>query len=373
VRVRPKQGEPAEEEIRLVLERDETLRTSNVPHLRSGINISKMRSQGSPGVRGLLVVGVDPDQGLLDKLLQASEGPAHMNWEQQGEGYDKAKSLYDDAHKVIGFMRNLVRGIVDLLAAPQDDRDTRTLSIFFPDYSDAGNAGGANRGRKRGPGPEEPAAPPPPPPGVIEGIVQSLAPFLRGMRPVEAASVRLHMVDAPDATAITIITDSDGKFRFERLVSGNYNVAARKDGVGEAGKIVNLPSEKGVRIELILRPLTATKMFSKVRLDDGFAIHGNPEFDGTLRPVRVRLAYAAWGGSKSYNTADFSLEDTHMAISFSGVQENERARLIAAPNVLRFTPLARDFCVEVRGFDINRGLHADARTIDETASDEGDE
>lgn len=373
VRVRPKQGAPAEEEVRLVLERDESLRTSNVVHLRSGINISKMRSQGSPGVRGLLVVGVDPEQGSLDKLLQASEGPAHMNWEQQGEGYDKAKSLYEDAHKVIGFMRHLVRNLVDLLAAPQDDRDTRTLSVFFPDYGDAGNASGTEPGRKRDTGPQGLAAPQPPPPGVIEGVVQSLAPFFRGMRPVEAASVRLRSVDAPDTTAITVATDAHGRFHFDRLAPGNYDIAARKDGVGEANKIVNLPVENGVRIELILRLAAAPRMFSKMRLDDGFAIHGNPEFDGTLRPVRVRLAYAAWGGLKSYNPADFSLEDTHLAISFSGVEESERAQLIASPNVLRFTPIARDFNVEVHGFDVNRGLHVDARTIDEASSDGGEE
>ena len=37
VQVRPKDGEPASEEVRVVLEHDECLRASDVPHLRSGI------------------------------------------------------------------------------------------------------------------------------------------------------------------------------------------------------------------------------------------------------------------------------------------------------------------------------------------------
>lgn len=367
VQVCPKQGAVAQEEVRLVLERDESLRSSNVPHLRSGINISKMRTKGPVGVRGILVIGADneADQGELDKLLQASEGPAHINWEHQGEGYDKAKSLYNDAHKVIHFMRNLVHGFVEFLANPQDERDTRTLSSFFPDYSAEGNAGGGNPGRRRGGGPGEPAAPPPLPPGVIEVLVQSLVPALRGMRPVEGA--RVEVVGHSEK-----LTDDKGKCRFEDLASGSYEVVAQKAGIGDARASVVLPSENGVRVELILRRAPVPKMFTKVRLDDGFGIRGNPEFTGTLRPVRVRLAYAAWGGSKSYNPADFSLQDPQMAIKFQGILESSKDDLVVAPNVLRFTPTTSEFCLEVRGFDVNRGLHADARAVDEVDAERGE-
>jgi len=140
IRVRPKGRDCATEDVRVVLEHDEHLRTSNAPHLRSGINISKMREQGGPGVRGLLIVGIDETdtQGELDKLLQASEGPAHVNWEQRGEGYDKARSLFDDAHKVLGLMRRLVRELVELLVTAPDAQDMRTLSVFFPDHETEG-------------------------------------------------------------------------------------------------------------------------------------------------------------------------------------------------------------------------------------------
>jgi hypothetical protein len=364
--VKPKEGSSGEEEVRLVVERDESLRTSNVPHLRSGINISKMRSQGSMGVRGLLVIGVDPEQGLLDKLLQASEGPAHINWEAQGEGYDKAKSLYSDAHKIIPFMRGLVRTLVDLLATPQDDRDTRTLSPFFPDYMNDGYTSGGTGGKKKGPGPGETKAPPPPPPGVIEGIVKSIMSVAGGLQPVEAATTTIRALDGSE---VTVLTDASGKFQFDNLVAGDYYVSAQKSGIGEAYKTVSLVAENGVHIELLLRPPPLPKMFTKERLDDGFAIRGNAEFQGILRPVRVRLAYAAWGGSKSYSSADFSLEE--MTISSRGVRESGNAEIIKEPNLLRFTPIERDFYVEVRGFDVNRGLYVDARGIDEPTSDEG--
>jgi hypothetical protein len=354
VRVRPKQGEPATEEARVVLERDETLRASNVPHWRSGINISQMREHGGPGVRGLLIVGNDQEaQGELDKLLQASEGPAHINWEQRGEGYDKAKSLFEDAHKVIGFMRQLVRSLGELLATPPDTQDTRTLSMFFPDRENEGV----------GPGPEP--EPQPPPVGVIEGVVQALVPPL-GLRPVEAATVELLRAEE---TIGTRTTGADGKYRFTELHPGDYRLSAVKENVGQAERGVTLPADHGLRVDLLLRPAPVPKMFVKVPLDDGFAIRGNPEYAGPLRPIRVRLAYAAWGGSKSFTEADFSLSDPAMEIAFSGVQEEQRAQLIASPNVLRFTPVTTEFYVEVRGFDPNRALHADARALDDEPVD----
>ncbi|HEX8520909.1 MAG TPA: carboxypeptidase-like regulatory domain-containing protein [Tepidisphaeraceae bacterium] len=233
IQVRPKNGGVVEEEVRIVLERDETLRTSNVPHLRSGMHISKLRTQGATSVRGLLLVGIDPvTQGALDKLLQASEGPAHINWELQGEGYDKAKLLYDDARRTISFMRNIVRSLADLLAAPEDDRDVRTLSVFFPDYNEAGNAGGPIPGPRPMPGPEDPGAPPPLPRGVIEVIVHSLAP--RGLRPVEAATVRLHADGSSDTADAIATTDGEGRVRFHQLAPGQYQISAQKPAVGEA-------------------------------------------------------------------------------------------------------------------------------------------
>lgn len=363
VQVRPKAGAAASEDVCIVLEHDESLRASNVPHLRSGINISKMREQSGSGARGMLVVGLDLDkQGELDKLLQASEGPAHINWEQRGEGYDKAKSLFDDAHKVIGFMRRLVRNVVELLATPPDTQDTRTLSLFFPDYDQEGVASGrGERGRPRpggGPGDQEPE---PPPAGVIQGVARSLVSSL-GLRPVEGAVVQLWR---DDTVVASLTTGADGKFRFDGAASGSYTVTGSKPEVGEARRNAVLPPEHGVEVDLILRPAPTPRLFVKVPLDNGFAIRGNPQYTGVLRPIRVRLAYAAWGGSKSFTESDFSLVDAEMLISFSGVAETQRENLVAAPNILRFTPVTNEFYVEVRGFDPNRALHADARALED--------
>ena len=362
VKVRAKNGAIESEEVRLVLERDDGLRASNVPHLRSGINISKLREQCGAGVRGLLVVGGDDSdtQGALDKLIQASEGPSHINWEQRGEGYDKARSLFDDAHKVIGFMRHLVRNVVELLVTPPDTQDTRTLSMFFPDYETDGIARGNGSLGHGGPGNPEPQHQHPPA-SVIHGIVREFVKPV-GLKPVRGAVVDLLRLDA---IVLSTITDDDGKFRFKGLGAGEYTLFAKKENCGQARCNVVLPPEHGVEADLVLRSVPAPRMFVKVTLDNGFAIRGNPEYAEPLRPIRIRMAYAAWGGKKSFTEADFSLADEAMQISFSGVAESQRSELVAAPNILRFTPITNDFRVEVRGFDSNRALHADARVLDD--------
>jgi hypothetical protein len=45
-------GSTEEERVRVVLERDQSLRANNVPHFRSGINISKMRTRRTPKASG---------------------------------------------------------------------------------------------------------------------------------------------------------------------------------------------------------------------------------------------------------------------------------------------------------------------------------
>jgi hypothetical protein len=183
-----------------------------------------------------------------------------------------------------------------------------------------------------------------------------------GLRPVEGAIVELLQQDAILASTIT---DDDGKFRFERLDARDYALFGSKQDIGETQRSAVLPPEHGVEIDLILRPAPRPRMFVKVPLDDGFAIRGNPEYTGPLRQIRVRMAYAAWGGSKSFTEADFSLDDAVMQISFSGVAELQRDELVAAANVLRFTPVTNEFYVEVRGFDPNRALHADVRALED--------
>jgi hypothetical protein len=127
------------------------------------------------------------------------------------------------------------------------------------------------------------------------------------------------------------------------LASAGYEIVAEKQEVGRAEKAIELTPDYGMRVELLLRPEPAPKMFVKVPLENGFGIRGNPKYAGSLRAVRVRMAYAAWGGSKSFADADFTLDDESLTVSFSGVQETDRKQLIAAPNVLKFTPALREF------------------------------
>jgi hypothetical protein len=174
-------------------------------------------------------------------------------------------------------------------------------------------------------------------------------------------------MQADFVTAMTV-TDANGKYRFDGLTSAEYLVTAQKEAVGRAEKRAAVPAEHGIHVDLLIRPELSPKMFVKVPLDNGFAIRGNANYHGALRAVRVRMAYAAWGGSKSFTNADFSLSDVSMIISFGGVREISRDEMIQSPNVLKFTPVTNAFYVEVKGFDPNRALYADARARDD---DEG--
>lgn len=363
VQVRAKGGSRETENARLILQRDETLRKADVPHLRSGINISNLRGLGS-GVRGLLIIGRDSDpQGQLDKLLQASEGPAHLNWETRGEGFDKAKALFEDAYKALVFMRNVVPAVCNLLASPSDDRDTKTLAPFFPDFEAIGLASGKSLGRKT-----ETI----PPSGVVQGIVEAVS-FSQGkLVPVERAAVDVIPEAGEKSGPLkSMLTDGKGEFRFDSLSDGNYRIVAKKEDVGEAQKSVELAADCGIHVRLILRKPAPRKPYRSLPLDDGFRIEGNAEYSGQLKPITVELAYAAWGGSKSFRELDFSLyDDDAIAITWGGLREAARPEMIVAPNKLRVSPVAKDFHLEVRGFDRHRALHVDARTTDEAAGEE---
>jgi hypothetical protein len=290
----------------------------------------------------------------------------------RGEGYDKAKSLYRKADKVISFMRHLTTNLVNALTEPQSDRDVRTLASFFPDHTPLP----PNPALKQSPRLHHPTNtaldPPPIPPGVIEVVVRGGGTFVEGPGPVESASVELEAIGTADAILREGFTNTEGKLRFEDLPPGNFEIRGRKEGIGEALEIANLPVDCGLLVNLNLREPSGQKMFSKVRLKSGFAIRGNANYTGTLRQIRIRLAYAAWGGSRLFNPADFSLDDESMPITFNGVRENERRKLVVEPNLLQFTPITPDFLVTVQGFDVNRALYVDVRTLEGVNSD-GDE
>jgi hypothetical protein len=353
--VRRKDQSTAIQDVRIVLERDDPRQKSNVAHLRSGINISKLQDAAGHGVRGLLLVGNESEeQGELEKLLQASEGPAHRNWELQGEGYDAARSHYPEARRVIQFMRRLAGALAKLLGTAAEEKDVLTLAEFFPD-TDASNMPSRGRGKIKRKVLKQP------PPGVVLGIVRVLDYSSRGPVPVSSARVEIFRADQ---TISSLETTDDGGFRFEGLNPGDFRLKASKDGVGEAYKQFELSAEFGVEVNLLLRRSGGIPSYQRVKLSDGFALRGNPDFSGQLRPLVVKLAYAAWGGGKSFKDSDFSLHDKDMTISFAGIRETERSHIVKAPNRLEFTPLGLDFYVEVRGFDIHRALYVDVRPIE---------
>ena len=103
-----------------------------------------------------------------------------------------------------------------------------------------------------------------------------------------------------DTVIASMTSDGNGEFRFDRLEPGEYALSGSKEGVGEARRSAVLPPEHGVEADLVLKLAPMPRMFVKAPLENGFAIRENPEYGGPLRPIRVRLAYAAWGGSKSF-------------------------------------------------------------------------
>ncbi|MFO0900239.1 MAG: carboxypeptidase-like regulatory domain-containing protein [Pirellulales bacterium] len=369
VEVRPKNAPVASERVRIVLERDEDLRKGNVRHLRSGIEISKLRENGGAAVRGLVVVGSDfGSQGELDRLLQASEGPAHITWEDRGEGLDRAKMAFIDPGKPIRFMRHVASEIVEQLSAPTEERDVSTLAPFFPDMDGESRSSGQSPGTKekitigKTPTPQVPAVPK----GTIEGIVQAFG-SSQNPAPVDGAQVVLTQGDASIATATTC---ANGCFTFRDNVAGDYKVTATKPLVGSAASRANLHGDQGVHLSLFLRPEHPPRMFSRVALSDGVAIRGNRLYSGPLKAIRLQFAYASWGGANRFDEADFSLAD--LPKSSDGVRES-LSEMVIAPNVLRFTPLESDFSVEVRGFDPNRALDVRVRAVGDEAGEDSDE
>lgn len=264
-------SERREDSLDLVLQRDDTLRKGNVIHMRAGLTIPDLRDKSGPGVRGLLMVGVDDrvEQGPLEKLLQKAEGPAHRNWETSGEHYDQAKNTYENANALIRFSRGLAARIREQLTTPTEARDVQTLRDFFPDPSRHKREGEQPPVVVETP-PEIPPLPPPPP-----------------------------------------------------------------------------------------------QMFTRDEVEDGFVIRGNPEYNGQLRPLRIRLAYALWGGGHwaKYRPTDFDLNTDQLTIKAIGFLE-DRETMVLKPNVLFVTPVDSKFRMEVRGFDRNRALHVDVRPME---------
>jgi len=373
VQVLPKGSPPVEEVVRVVLQRDENLKKGNVRHLRSGIELSTLRDYGGPNVRGFLIVGSDnADQGQLDKLLQASEGPAHLTWAQSGNGLVRAKAGFENPGKTIGFLKNATKRIIEHLSDPSDERDFRTLAPFFPDLSgEAASPGGSpGENQKKSRGKKTSDKDVSVPKGTIAGTVRSFVGSTTGLQPVENASVTL----SKDGCSIaSLLTGSDGCFSFRECVPGDYVVEAAKSDLGQVSGRAALGPEAGVHVELVLRPEPAPRMFSQSPLADGVAIRGNPKYRGDLRPIRVRFAYAAWGGVKKHDEADFSLAEAEHSIVLQGVREEARELVVKSPNQIEFTPSAPDFCVEVRGFDRRRGLYVDIRTFESNASEQEEE
>jgi hypothetical protein len=87
------------------------------------------------------------------------------------------------------------------------------------------------------------------------------------------------------------------------------------------------------------------------RLPDGLRIEVNPAYTAELRPMRFTAAYGLLHRRLgAHSPADFTLQETEMV-------EAHSAEIVAVShNILRITPTAHDFFVQISGFDRRRAL-----------------
>lgn len=96
-----------------------------------------------------------------------------------------------------------------------------------------------------------PVRPRPPAPGVVEGRVFGMQGDPPTAGPVEGATVVLRNAAG---VAHETTTNERGAFRFENVAAGPYALIAFKRGVGAAEMRLEIPRERGVRVEVRLHP-----------------------------------------------------------------------------------------------------------------------
>lgn len=141
----------------IFVERDSETVRSNDHFVREGMTISKISTlSGQCGVKGLLVVEDKP----LSSLLGDAEGPAHTEW---GTGESRPDKKFKNWKHRIGFVRNGILKLIQLLSPPPEGLDEDWLQDIFSIISPEDDGSKKRRKRKRHKGTPPPPPPPPPP------------------------------------------------------------------------------------------------------------------------------------------------------------------------------------------------------------------
>lgn len=93
-------------------------------YIRSGVLISEIRLLGSRPVASLLVAEDLP----VCEFLGDCETPAHTKWNERTEGF---KEKYENAARILRFIRNSMLQILSILDEPPPERVTDFLKEFF--------------------------------------------------------------------------------------------------------------------------------------------------------------------------------------------------------------------------------------------------
>lgn len=146
------------------------------------------------------------------------------------------------------------------------------------------------------------------------------------------------------------------------------------DDLSDVGDVRGTRTKNKPSPEPIVGPFPAgsPKAFTRSSLADGFAVHGNRSFDGEMKPIEIRMAYATFKRNPftQYREFDFSLKKVgQLKVALGDVVES-LDEAIRGPNVVRVTPRSNAFSVVITGFDRNRALEVAVRS--ERSSEETD-
>ena len=350
----------AREVLTVIGEEAEGLKKPNWHHLRCGLHVSKLRSRGPAGTRGIVLAGSLTRPGLLAQLLQKSEEPAHELWHLQGTEYRNAVASFDDARHVITLCRDAAFLVGELLRPSGAVINRRALAAYLPVIAETGKMRPDKPGGKKPQGPLNAESPPP---GVVSCVVLRWPGGDRDRVP--EADVRLEAVDVSGGTKEVGVVRSgeDGLAVFRETTSGSYVVSAEHPVLGAARHAFELPEKEGVAIRLLLKKSAEPAVFTLSQTAGGFVVTLHPSFTGPFRRARIKMAYEGFGGDIRFRKGDFDLLGKHIEIKVEGAQEKAAVEMVTHDNIIECTPVNREFRLEVTGFNRRFALSVDVRAL----------
>ncbi len=106
------------------LKKSEGLKNAKEFYTRSGITISSITTLKGRPVYALLVA----EDNIISEFLGDCETPAHTEWNERSEGF---KDKYENAARMLRFVKNSMKNIVSILDLPPAERQVNFLKDIF--------------------------------------------------------------------------------------------------------------------------------------------------------------------------------------------------------------------------------------------------